>query len=61
MTDNGDRFALSREFELQKFEMQVMKTTDLYSLQVLAIKLYSQTISQRVVYERLLRDSLPKF
>ena len=60
MTDNGDRFALSREFELQKFEMQVMKTTDLYSLQVLAIKLYSQTISQRVVYERLLRDSLPK-
>ena len=61
MTDNGDRFALSREFELQKFEMQVMKTTDLYSLQVLAIKLYSQTISQRVVYERLLRDALPKF
>ena len=60
MTDNGDRFALSREFELQKFEMQVMKTTDLYQLQVLAIKLYSQTISQRQVYERLLRDSLPK-
>ena len=61
MTDNGDRYALSREFELQKFEMHVMKTTDLYSLQVLAIKLYSQTISQRMVYERLLRDSRPKF
>lgn len=60
MTDDGDRFALSREFALQRFEMDVMKTTDLYTLQVLAIKLYSQTISQRHVYERLLRDSLPR-
>jgi len=55
-----DRYALSREFELQRFEMQVMKCTDLYDLQVLAIKLYAQTISQRHVYERLLRDSLPR-
>jgi len=55
-----DRFALSREFALQKFEMDVMKCDDLYELQVLAIKLYAQTISQRHVYERLLRDSLPK-
>ena len=55
-----DRFALSREFALQKFEMDVMKCDDLYELQVLAIKLYAQTISQRHVYERLLRDSLPR-
>ena len=55
-----DRFALSREFALQKFEMDVMRCRDLYELQVLAIKLYAQTISQRHVYERLLRDSLPK-
>ena len=55
-----DRYALSREFALQKFEMDVMKCRDLYELQVLAIKLYAQTISQRHVYERLLRDSLPK-
>ena len=55
-----DRYALSREFELQRFEMQVMKCTDLYDLQVLAIKLYAQTISQRHVYERLLRDSLSR-
>jgi len=55
-----DRYALSREFELQRFEMEVMKCTDLYDLQVLAIKLYAQTISQRQVYERLLRDSLPR-
>ena len=55
-----DRFSLSREFALQKFEMDVMKCDDLYELQVLAIKLYAQTISQRHVYERLLRDSLPK-
>ena len=55
-----DRYALSREFELQRFEMEVMKCTDLYDLQVLAIKLYAQTISQRHVYERLLRDSLPR-
>ena len=55
-----DRYALSREFALQKFEMDVMRCDDLYELQVLAIKLYAQTISQRHVYERLLRDSLPK-
>jgi len=55
-----DRFALSREFALQKFEMDVMRCSDLYELQVLAIKLYAQTISQRHVYERLLRDSLPR-
>ena len=55
-----DRYALSREFALQKFEMDVMRCSDLYELQVLAIKLYAQTISQRHVYERLLRDSLPK-
>ena len=55
-----DRFSLSREFALQKFEMDVMRCDDLYELQVLAIKLYAQTISQRHVYERLLRDSLPK-
>ena len=55
-----DRYALSREFELQRFEMEVMKCTDLYDLQVLAIKLYAQTISQRHVYERLLRDSLSR-
>jgi len=55
-----DRFALSREFALQKFEMDVMRCDDLYELQVLAIKLYAQTISQRHVYERLLRDSLPR-
>ena len=55
-----DRFSLSREFALQKFEMDVMKCNDLYELQVLPIKLYAQTISQRHVYERLLRDSLPE-
>jgi len=55
-----DRFSLAREFALQKFEMDVMRCDDLYELQVLAIKLYAQTISQRHVYERLLRDSLPK-
>ena len=55
-----DRYALSREFALQKFEMDVMKCSDLYELQVLAIKLYAQTINQRHVYERLLRDSLPE-
>jgi len=55
-----DRFALSREFALQKFEMDVMKCSDLYELQVLAIKLYAQTQAQRRVYEAMLRDSLPR-
>ena len=52
-----DRYGLSREFELRKFEMQVMKMTDLYQVQEVAIRLFSQTLSQRVVYEQLLRDS----
>lgn len=52
-----DRYGLSREFELRKFEMTVMKMTDLYQVQEIAIRLFSQTLSQRVVYEQLLRDS----
>ena len=53
-----DRYELSREFALTRFEMEVMKMTELYEVQELAIKLYSQTISQRRVYEELLREKL---
>jgi hypothetical protein len=52
-----DRYALAKEFELRKFEMQVMKMTDLYQVQEIAIRLFSQTIAQRRVYEQLLRDT----
>ena len=51
-----DRYGLAREFELRKFEMQIMNMTDLYQVQEIAIKLFSQTISQRKVYEAMLRD-----
>ena len=51
-----DRFQLSREFELAKFESMVMRCEDLYEVQSLCVKLFSQTISQRKVYESLLRD-----
>ena len=51
-----DRYGLAREFELAKFEMTVMKMTDLYQVQEIAIKLFSQTLAQRRVYEELLRD-----
>lgn len=51
-----DRYGLSREFELRKFEMSVMKITDLYQLQEIAIQLFSQTLAQRKVYESLLKD-----
>ena len=51
-----DRYGLSREFALRRFEMEVMKMEDLYELQEIAIRLYSQTLSQRMVYEQLLRD-----
>lgn len=52
-----DRYGLSREFSLRRFEMEVMKMTDLYQVQEIAIRLFSQTLSQRVVYEQLLRDT----
>jgi len=52
-----DRYGLSREFALRRFEMEVMKMTDLYQVQEIAIRLFSQTLSQRVVYEQLLRDT----
>ena len=52
-----DRYGLAREFELRKFEMQVMQMTDLYQVQEIAIKLFSQTLAQRRVYEELLKDS----
>lgn len=51
-----DRYQLAREFELTKFESMVMRCEDLYQLQELCVRLFSQTISQRKVYESLLRD-----
>ena len=51
-----DRYGLAREFELRKFEMHVMKMTDLYQVQEIAIRLFSQTLAQRKVYESLLKD-----
>ena len=51
-----DRYGLAREFELARFEMQVMKMTDLYEVQEIAIKLFSQTLAQKRVYESMLRD-----
>ena len=38
-----DRYGLAREFELRKFEMHVMKMTDLYQASGIAIRLFSQT------------------
>ena len=52
-----DRYGLAREFELRKFEMTVMQMTDLYQVQEIAVKLFSQTLMQRKVYESLLRDT----
>ena len=51
-----DRYGLSREFELRKFELTVMKMTDMYQLQELCVRLYAQTKAQQSVYESLLRD-----
>ena len=51
-----DRYGLAREFELRKFEVSVMKMSDLYQVQELAIRLFSQTLAQRRVYESLLKD-----
>lgn len=51
-----DRYQLAKEFELRKFEVQIMKVSDLYQLQEMCIKLYSQTLAQRRVYESLLKD-----
>ena len=51
-----DRYGLAREFELRKFEVTVMRMTDLYELQEMCIRLFSQTLAQRKVYESMLRD-----
>jgi hypothetical protein len=51
-----DRYGLSREFELRKFEMTVMKMDDLYQLQEMCIRLFAQTKAQQRVYEAMLQD-----
>ena len=51
-----DRYGLAREFELRKFEVTVMRMTDLYEVQEMCIRLFSQTLAQRKVYESMLRD-----
>jgi hypothetical protein len=52
-----DRYEMSRAFELAKFEMQIMKVSDLYQLQEMCIRLYSQTLAQRRVYESMLKNT----
>ena len=54
--DTMDRYGLAREFELAKFEMQIMRCEDTYKLQEMCIRLFSQTLAQRRVYESLLKD-----
>ena len=49
-----DRYGLAREFELRKFEMTVMQMKDLYQVQELAVRLYSQTLALKQVYESML-------
>ena len=56
----SDRYELAREFELQKFEMQVMRCTDLYKLQEMCVKLFAQTLHQRHFYEDLLKGIPPQ-
>ena len=51
-----DRYGLAREFEIQKFEMQIMKCSDLSALQTMCVKLFAQTKAQQSVYESMLRD-----
>ena len=54
----SDRYLLSREFNLELFEREVLFCTDVSELQNLCIKLRSQIHSQQLIYEQLLRDSL---
>ena len=42
-----DRYGLAREFELAKFEMQIMKCEDLYAGNV-CVKLFAQTKAQQL-------------
>ena len=51
-----DRYGLAKEFELRKFEMTVMKMTDMYQLQESCVRLYAQTKAQQSVYESMLQD-----
>ena len=54
----SDRYLLSREFNLELFEREVLHCTNVAELQNLAIKLRSQVHSQQLVYEQLLKDAL---
>ena len=49
---------LTREFNLELFEREILDCTDVHELQNIAIKLRSQVHSQQMIYERLLRDAL---
>ena len=54
----SDRYLLSREFNLELFEREILNCTDVHELQNIAIKLRSQVHSQQMIYERLLKDAL---
>ena len=50
----------AQEFSLRRFELEITKIQDLRELQEISIKLFAQTLSQRKVYEAMLRDVYPK-
>jgi len=50
----------AQEFSLRRFELEITKIQDLRELQEISIKLFAQTLSQRRVYEAMLRDVYPK-
>ena len=49
---------LTREFNLELFEREILDCTDVPELQNIAIRLRSQMHSMQLIYERLLKDAL---
>lgn len=49
---------LTREFNLELFEREILDCTDVPELQNIAIKLRSQLHSQQMIYEALLTEAL---
>ena len=54
-----DRYQLTRDFNLNAFERQVLGCNDVAELQNLCIKLNATISSMQQVYESLLRDAAP--
>tara|TARA_B100001063_G_C16749632_1_gene549512 strand:- start:479 stop:658 length:180 start_codon:yes stop_codon:yes gene_type:complete len=55
-----DRYQLTRSFTLEQFDRTIHRCEDVTALQEMCVRLFSQNMAHRSLYEQMLKERLPK-